>query len=111
MRARAIRFHEKGGPDVLRLEEVEVGEPGPGEARVRHAAIGVNVGDAYFRPGLYTAALRSGLGMEGAGTVEAVGPGVSHVRAGDRVAYAGGPLGAYSEARVMPADRLVRLPE
>jgi NADPH2:quinone reductase len=87
MRVRAIRFHQKGGPDVLRLEEVEVGEPGPGEARVRHAAIGVNFVDAYVRSGLYAAALPSGLGTEGAGTVEAVGPGVSHVRAGDRVAY------------------------
>jgi NADPH:quinone reductase len=111
MRVRAIRFHQKGGPDVLRLEEVEVGEPGSGEARVRHAAIGVNFVDAYFRTGLYPAALPSGLGMEGAGTVEAVGSGVSHVRAGDRVAYAGGPQGAYSEVRVMPADRLLRLPE
>ena len=96
MRVRAIRFHEKGGPEVLRLEEVEVGEPGPGEARVRHAAIGVNFLDTYFRSGLHPTTLPSGLGSEGAGTVEAVGPGVSHVRPGDRVAYAGGPLGAYS---------------
>lgn len=111
MRVRAIRVHEKGGPEVLRLEEFELGEPGPGEARVRHAAIGVNFVDTYFRSGLYPATVPSGLGTEGAGTVEAVGPGVSHVRPGDRVAYAGGPLGAYSEARVMPADRLLRLPE
>ena len=111
MRVRAIRFHEKGGPEVLRVEEVELGEPGPGEARVRHAAIGVNFVDTYFRSGLYPATVPSGLGTEGAGTVEAVGGGVSHVRPGDRVAYAGGPLGAYSEARVMPADRLLRLPE
>jgi len=111
MRARAIRFHEKGGPEVLRFEEVEVGEPGPGEARIRHAAIGVNFVDTYVRSGLYPATLPSGLGTEGAGRVEAVGPGVTHVRPGDRVAYAGGPLGAYSEARVMPADRLLRLPE
>src|SRR6266702_1082759 len=111
MRVRAIRFHEKGGPEVLRVEEVELGEPGPGEARIRHAAVGVNFVDTYVRSGLYPATLPSGLGAEGAGTVEAVGPGVPHVRPGDRVAYAGGPLGAYSEARVMPADRLLRLPE
>ena len=111
MRVRAIRFHEKGGPEVLRLEELDIGEPGPGEARVRHAAIGVNFVDTYVRSGLYPATLPSGLGAEGAGTVEAVGPGVGHVRPGDRVAYAGGPLGAYSEARIMPADRLLRLPE
>ncbi|HEX8910167.1 MAG TPA: quinone oxidoreductase [Anaeromyxobacteraceae bacterium] len=109
--AKAIRFHEKGGPEVLRLEDVTVGDPGPGEARVRHAAIGVNFVDTYFRTGLYPATLPSGLGTEGAGVVEAVGPGVNHVRSGDRVAYAGGPLGAYSEARVMPADRLLKLPE
>jgi NADPH2:quinone reductase len=109
--AKAIRFHEKGGPEVLRLEDVPVGDPGPGEARVRHTAIGVNFVDTYVRTGLYPAPLPSGLGTEGAGVVEAVGPGVVHVRLGDRVAYAGGPLGAYSEARVMPADRLVKLPK
>ncbi len=109
--AKAIRFHEKGGPEVLRLEDVTLGDPGPGEARVRHAAIGVNFVDTYFRTGLYPATLPSGLGTEGAGVVEAVGPGVTHVRPGDRVAYAGGPLGAYSEARVMPAGGLVKLPD
>jgi NADPH2:quinone reductase len=109
--AKAIRFHEKGGPEVLRLEEVPVGEPGPGEARVRHVAIGVNFLDVYFRTGLYPTSLPSGLGSEGAGVVEAVGAGVTHVRPGDRVAYAGGPPGAYSEARIMPADRLLVLPE
>lgn len=109
--AKAIRFHEKGGPEVLRLEDVTVGDPGPGEARVRHAAVGVNYVDTYVRTGLYPAPLPSGLGTEGAGVVEAVGPGVGHVRPGDRVAYAGGPLGAYSEARVMPADRLLKLPD
>ena len=109
--AKAIRLHEKGGPEVLRLEDVPVGDPGPGEARVRHTAIGVNFVDTYVRTGLYPAPLPSGLGTEGAGVVEAVGSGVTHVRAGDRVAYAGGPLGAYSAARVMPADRLLKLPD
>lgn len=108
--SKAIRFHEIGGPEVLRSEEIEVGEPGPGEARVRHGAIGVNFVDVYHRNGLYPAPLPSGLGSEAAGVVEAVGQGVSHVRAGDRVVYAGGPLGAYAQVRVMPADRLVRLP-
>jgi NADPH2:quinone reductase len=107
----AIRFHRNGGPEVLQWESVDVGEPGAGEARVRHAAIGVNYIDTYHRSGLYKLALPSGLGTEGAGIVEAVGPGVTDVRPGDRVAYSGGPLGAYSELRVMPADRLVKLPE
>jgi len=107
----AIRFHKNGGPEVLQWETVEVGEPGPGEARLRHTAVGVNYIDTYHRSGLYKMALPSGLGTEGAGVVEAVGPGVTDVRTGDRVAYSGGPLGAYSEARVMPADRLVKLPE
>jgi NADPH:quinone reductase len=107
----AIRFHKNGGPEVLQWESVEVGEPGPGEARVRHTAIGVNYIDTYHRSGLYKLALPSGLGTEGAGVVEAVGPGVTDVRPGDRVAYSGGPLGAYSEVRVMPADRLVKLPD
>ena len=107
----AIRFHRNGGPEVLQWESVEVGEPGPGEARVRHTAIGLNYIDTYHRSGLYKLALPSGLGTEGAGVVEAVGPGVTDVRPGDRVGYSGGPLGAYSEVRVMPADRLVKLPE
>ena len=107
----AIRFHKNGGPEVMQWESVEVGEPGPGEARVRHTAIGVNYIDTYHRSGLYKLALPSGLGTEGAGIVEAVGPGVTDVRSGDRVAYSGGPLGAYSEVRVMPADRLVKLPD
>ena len=108
---KAIRFHKNGGPEVLQWETVEVGEPGPGEARLRHTAVGVNYIDTYHRSGLYKMALPSGLGTEGAGVVEAVGPGVTDVRTGDRVAYSGGPLGAYSEARVMSADRLVKLPE
>ena len=108
---KAIRLHETGGPDVLQWEEVAVGEPGAGQARVRHTAVGVNFVDTYLRSGLYPMALPSGLGSEGAGVVEAVGPGVTHVRAGDRVAYAGGPPGSYSEVRLMPADRLLKLPE
>jgi len=107
----AIRIHANGGPEVLRWEEVAVGAPGPGEARVRHAAVGVNYIDTYHRSGLYKLALPTVLGTEAAGTVEAVGAGVDWVKAGDRVAYCGGPLGAYSEVRVMPADRLVKLPE
>jgi NADPH2:quinone reductase len=107
----AMRFYETGGPEVLRWEEVEVGQPGPGEARVRHTAIGLNYVDTYVRSGLYPASLPSGLGTEAAGVVEAVGPGVTEVKVGDRVAYSGGPQGAYSEERVMPADRLVVLPD
>jgi NADPH2:quinone reductase len=107
----AIRFYKNGGPEVMQWESVEVGQPGPGEARVRHTAIGVNYIDTYHCSGLYKLALPSGLGTEGAGIVEAVGAGVNDVRPGDRVAYSGGPLGAYSEVRVMPADRLVKLPD
>ena len=106
----AIRFHETGGPGVLRLESVEVGDPGPGQARVRHEAVGLNFIDTYHRTGLYPLPLPSGIGLEGAGVVEAVGEGVANVRAGDRVAYAGGPPGAYAEARCLPADRLLVLP-
>lgn len=107
----AIRFHRTGGPEVLQWEEVGVGEPGPGEVRVRHAAVGLNFIDTYHRSGLYPVPLPSGIGLEGAGTVEALGPGVTHLQVGDRVAYAGGPLGAYSEARLIPADRLIHLPD
>ncbi len=108
--AKAIRIHETGGPEVLRVEDADVGSPGAGQARVRHAAIGVNFIDTYHRTGLYKLPLPTGLGLEGAGVVEEVGPGVTHVRPGDRVGYAGGPPGAYSEARLVPADRLVKLP-
>src|SRR5881227_902611 len=108
---KAIRFHKTGGPDVLQLDEVEVGEPGPGQARVRHTAVGVNFVDTYHRSGLYPPPIPGGIGSEAAGVVEAVGPGVSVVRPGDRAAYAGGPPGSYSEVRVLPADRLVRIPE
>ncbi|HSN92261.1 MAG TPA: quinone oxidoreductase [Anaeromyxobacteraceae bacterium] len=107
---KTIRFHRTGGPEVLSLDEVEVGRPGPGQARVRHTAIGVNFVDTYHRSGLYPLSLPSGLGVEAAGVVEEVGPGVSEVAPGDRVAYAATP-GAYAEARLIAADRLVKLPE
>lgn len=95
----------------MRLEEVEVGAPGPGEVRVRHVAVGLNFADTYFRTGLYPAPLPAGLGVEAAGVIEAVGPGVTDFAAGDRVAYTGSPLGAYSTARVMPTASLVKLPD
>jgi NADPH:quinone reductase len=107
----AIRLYRTGGPEVLTWEEVPVGDPDPGQARVRHTAVGVNFIDTYHRSGLYPIPLPGGLGSEGAGVVEAVGPGVTVVAPGDRVAYAGGPPGAYAEARVMPVDRLVRIPD
>jgi NADPH2:quinone reductase len=107
---RAIRIHQPGGPEVMQLEEVEVGDPGPGEARVRHTAIGVNYLDTYHRSGAYKLALPATIGMEGAGIVEAVGAGVTDIRPGDRVAYCTGTPGSYSEVRVMPAERLVPLP-
>ena len=109
--SRAIRIHTPGGPEAMKWEEVAVGDPGQGEARVRHTAVGVNYIDTYHRSGLYKVPLPSGLGSEGAGVVEAVGTGVDWVKPGDRVAYCGGPLGSYSEARVMPAERLVKLPD
>ncbi|MDX2257460.1 MAG: quinone oxidoreductase [Hyphomicrobiaceae bacterium] len=106
----AIRIHGYGGPEVLRWEAVEVGAPGPGEVRLRHTAIGLNYIDTYHRTGAYpVAALPAVIGMEGAGVIEAVGPGVADLEAGDRVAYAN-PIGAYAEERLIPADRLVRLP-
>ena len=108
---KAIRIAATGGPEVLEYVDVEVGDPGPGEARVRHHAIGLNYIDTYYRSGLYKMALPAVLGQEGAGVVEAVGEGVTHLAPGDRVVYAGGAGGAYSEARVMPAAMLVRLPE
>jgi len=108
---KAVRFHSNGGPEVLQLEDVTVGDPGPGEARVRHRTCGLNMIDVYQRTGLYKVPLPAVAGNEGAGLVEAVGAGVVHVKPGDRVAYAGGPPGAYCEARNMPADRLCILPE
>lgn len=109
--AKAIQFSRTGGPEVLEYVDVEVGEPGPGQARVRNHAIGINFIDVYSRTGLYPQDLPSGLGWEAAGVVEAVGEGVTHVAAGDRVAYASRPNGAYSDVRVMPADVLLRLPD
>src|SRR5262245_41148398 len=106
-----IRFYQTGGPEVLKLEETEVAGPGAGEVRLRHTAIGVNFIDTYHRSGLYPLPLPSGLGSEGAGIVEAIGPGVTHLQRGDRAAYAGGPPGSYCEVRVMPADRLLKLPD
>ncbi|MFJ9450621.1 quinone oxidoreductase family protein [Herbaspirillum sp. NPDC101397] len=108
---KAIRMFKTGGPEVMEYVDVEVGDPGPGEVRIRHAAVGLNFIDVYFRIGLYPQPLPSGLGQEGAGTIEAVGAGVVDFKVGDRVAYAGRPNGAYAEARVMPADILVKLPD
>ena len=108
---KAIRMARTGGPEVMEYVDVELGPPGPGEARVRHEAIGLNFIDVYFRTGLYPQPLPAGLGQEGAGVVEAVGEGVTEVRVGDRVAYAGRPNGAYAQARNMPAALLVRLPD
>lgn len=109
--AKAIQCFSNGGPEVMEYIDVEVGEPGPGEARVRQHAIGLNYIDVYFRTGLYPQPLPAGLGMEGAGVVEAVGPGVTHVKVGDRVAYAGRPPGAYADLRVMSVAPLVKLPD
>jgi NADPH:quinone reductase len=109
---RAIRIHENGGPEVLRWEDIEVKDPGPGEALVRQTAVGLNFIDVYHRTGLYPVpGFPSGLGVEGAGVVEEVGPGVTEVAVGNRVAYAGGPIGSYAERRLMPAGRVVRLPD
>ena len=107
---RAIRIHATGGPEAMQLDEVELAAPAKGQARVRHMAIGVNYLDTYHRSGLYPLPLPSGIGSEAAGVVEAVGEGVDFVKPGDRVAYCGGPPGSYSEARLLPADRLVPLP-
>ncbi|MFI5662473.1 quinone oxidoreductase family protein [Streptomyces sp. NPDC051684] len=109
--AHAIRFYEPGAPEVMRWESAEVGEPGTGEVRVRHSAVGLNFADTYFRTGLYPAPLPAGLGVEGAGVIEAVGPGVLDFVPGDRVTYTGSPLGAYSTERVMPTASLIKLPE
>jgi NADPH2:quinone reductase len=108
---KGIRVHQTGGPDVLRWEDVDVGEPGEGQACVRQTPIGVNLLDTYHRSGLYPLPLPTGLGTEGAGVVEAIGPGVTNVKPGDRIAYAGGPPGSYAEVRVMPCERLLKLPD
>lgn len=106
----AIRFSETGGPEVLRAEDVVVPPPAAGEATVRQQAVGVNYIDIYHRSGVYPVPLPSGIGVEGAGVVEALGAGVGDIAVGDRVGYAGGPLGSYADVRNLPADRLVRLP-
>ena len=107
----AIRIHQTGGPDVLCWETVDVPAPAAGEATVRHHAVGLNFIDTYHRTGLYPLPLPSGIGLEGAGVVEAVGDGVPDLKVGDRVAYAGGPLGAYAQVRNIPAHRLLKLPD
>jgi len=108
---KTIQIQQYGGPEVMQLVDLPVGEPGPGEVRIRHHAIGLNFIDVYQRTGLYKNPLPLSLGMEGAGTIEAVGEGVTHLRVGDRAAYASNPPGSYSEARVMPAKTVCRLPE
>ncbi len=110
--AGAIQVSRVGGPEVLEWVDVPVGEPGPGEARIRHTAVGLNYIDVYFRTGVYPApGLPFVPGLEGAGVITALGSGVTDLEVGQRVAYAGGPLGAYSEERLIPADRLVPIPE
>ncbi len=110
---KATRFHATGGPEVLRLEDVAVGEPGPGEVRLRHVAVGLNFADTYFRNGTYPIPLPAGMGVEAAGVVEAVGEGVTNVAVGDKVTYTGfiNTLGAYSTARIIAAAPLIKLPE
>jgi NADPH:quinone reductase len=109
--ARTIRFHQIGGPEVLKLETAQVGEPGPGQARVRHKYVAVNFIDVYFRTGQYPLQLPNGIGSDAVGVVEAVGPGVTDIRVGDRVGYLIGPQGAYADVRIMPADVLIPLPD
>jgi NADPH2:quinone reductase len=108
---KAVRFYEKGGPEVLRYEDVSVGDPGPGEVRVRHVAVGLNFADTYFRLGYYPVSLPNGMGVEASGVIVAVGPDVTGFVPGDRVTYTGSPLGAYSTERVMPVASLFKLPD
>jgi NADPH2:quinone reductase len=108
---RAIRFDNTGGPEVLELQDIDLPQPAPGQVRVKHTAIGVNFIDTYHRSGLYPVPLPSGIGLEAAGTVDALGDGVTSLKAGDRVGYCSGPLGAYAEANNVPADRVVKLPD
>ncbi|UGY28401.1 quinone oxidoreductase [Bradyrhizobium septentrionale] len=107
----AFRIHQPGGPEVLKWEKVLIGKPSFGEARIRHTAVGLNFVDIYNRAGVYNVLLPSGLGSEGAGVVEEIGPGVTDLKPGDRVAYGSSPLGAYAEERLIPADRLLKLPD
>ena len=111
--AKAVRFYETGGPEVLRYEEVEVGDPGPGQVRLRHVAVGLNYADTYFRNGTYPIPMPNGMGVEASGVVQAIGEGVTNVRVGDRVTYTGflNTLGAYSTERLIPAAPLIKLPE
>jgi NADPH2:quinone reductase len=109
--AHAIRIHKTGGPEVLQWEEVTVPQPGPTDALIRHKAVGLNYIDTYHRSGLYPMPMPSGIGLEAAGVVEAVGANVTELKPGDRVAYANGPIGSYSELKVHPVDRLVKVPE
>lgn len=108
---RAVRFDQTGGPEVLRLVDVATPEPGPGQVRIRQASIGVNFIDTYHRTGLYPVPLPSGLGLEGAGVIEAIGEGVTRFAIGDRVGFCSGPIGAYAEAHVVAADRVVTIPD
>ena len=110
-KAHAVRFHKAGGPEVLQWEEIDVPAPGPGELQIRHKAVGLNYIDTYHRTGLYPMPLPSGIGLEAAGVVEAVGSGVTEFKPGDRVAYCNGPIGAYSEVKNHPAERCVKVPE
>ncbi len=107
---KAIRIKKPGGPEVMSWEDVEVGKPGPGQVRIKHTAVGLNFIDIYHRTGMYPLEYPCGLGLEAAGLVEAVGEGVNDLKKGNRVAYAAPPVGAYSEARLIAADRLVKLP-
>src|SRR5215207_3622525 len=111
MKSKAVRIDRHGGPEELRIVEVEVGEPGPGEIRIRHKAVGLNFIDTYQRSGLYPFAMPLQLGMEASGVIEAVGEGVTHLKAGDRAAYASQPPGSYCEVRVMPAKCVCKLPD
>ena len=108
--AKAVRFYETGAPDVLRIEDIDVGEPGPGQVRVRHVAVGLNFADTYFRLGYYPVPVPNGMGVEASGVIVAVGPDVTDFLPGDRVTYTGSPLGAYSTERVMPTGSLFKLP-
>ena len=109
--SKAIRIEKNGGPEVLQLVDVQVGQPGPGEIRIRHKAVGLNYIDVYQRDGLYPLAMPLQLGMEASGVVEAVGEGVAHLKVGDRAAYASQPPGSYCEERVMPAKCVCKLPD